>query len=60
MPVLSVGLEMWVLHETVVLKDCLPILFIFTIVGILSNKLLDCDLVAVVVLENEVVEVSCL
>ena len=51
---------MGILHKAVVLEDGLPILLILAVVGIFTKELLYSDLVAVVVLEYEVIKVSCL
>ena len=48
---------MRVLHQSIVLEDGLPILIILLV---FAYQLLDGDLMAEIVLENEVTEVRCL
>ena len=57
MPVLRIRLIVRILHKGVVFEDAFPILVVLAIGGILPHKLLDRYLVAVEVLENQVVEV---
>jgi hypothetical protein len=58
MPVLGISLVMRVLHQSIVFEHCLPVLLILLICRVLAGKLLDCDLMTVVVLENQVAEKS--
>lgn len=58
MPILSIGLEVGILHQRVIFQDGFPVLLVFPVVGVLAHELLDGNLVAVKVLENEVVEVA--
>ena len=56
-PALSVRLKVRILHERVVFQKRLPLLLVFTVATGLSGKLLDGDLVTVVILEANVAEV---
>ena len=60
MPVLGVRLEMSILHECIIFQNSLPVFVIFHVLWRLLGKLLDRDLMTVVVLENQVAEESCL
>jgi len=51
---------MGILHQVVVFKDGLPVFVIFAVSWVLANKLLDCDLVAIIILEDEIIKVSSL
>ena len=56
-PALGVRLKVRILHERVVFQERLPLLLVFTVTTGLSGKLLDGDLVTVVILEANVTEV---
>ena len=56
-PALGVRLKVRILHERVVFQKRLPLLLVFTVATGLSGKLLDGDLVTVVILETDVAEV---
>ena len=56
-PALSVRLKVRILHERVVFQERLPLLLVFPVATGLSGKLLDGDLVTVVILEANVAEV---
>ena len=56
-PALSVRLKVRILHQRVVFQKRLPLFLVFAVATGLSSELLDGDLMAVEVLEDQVVEV---
>jgi len=60
MPILSITFEMGILHQVVVLKDSLPIFVIFAVAWVFAYKLLNRNLMTVIILENQIIEVSSL
>lgn len=59
MPVLGICLKVRILHQSIILKNSFPILLVLSVVGVLAHELLDGNLVAVEVLEDQVVEIAC-
>mgnify|MGYP006106373687 CR=1 FL=1 len=59
MPVLGICLKVRILHQGVILEYGFPILLVLPVVGVLTHELLDGNLVAVEVLEDQVVEIAC-
>ena len=60
MSILRIRFIMRVCHKVVVFENCFPTFLIFPFARILTNILLDRDLTAIVVLENNVVKVRSL
>ena len=60
MPILRIGLVVRILHERVILQNALPVFIVLAVGRVLPKELLYCDLMAVEVLKDEVVELRCL
>ena len=54
MPVLGIRLEMRIAHQSIVLEQGLPVLFVLLFGVALASELFDCHLVAVEVLKDEI------
>ena len=60
MPILGISFEMRVLHQGVILEHSLPVFIIFSIASAFTGELFYWNLMAIVVLEDEVTEICCL
>ena len=57
MPILCIGLEMWILHQIVIFQNSFPIFIIFSVTWWFSNILLYWNLMTVKVLKNQIAEI---
>ena len=57
MPVLCIGLEMWILHQIVIFQNSFPIFIIFSVTWWFSYILLNRNLMAIKVLKYQIAEI---